>query len=349
MNPVSPPPASLRLSVDREALASNWRALDALSGRAAAGAAVKANGYGLQVDSVVPTLRDAGARDFFVAHWSEAVAVARHADPRSIAVLHGPVTPRQAAFARAIGVRPVINSVDQARIWQDAGGGPCDLMVDTGMNRLGVAPAQLSEPLIAGLEVETLLSHLASADEETEQNERQRALFAEVAGTVPARRRSLANSAGIALGQAYAFDLTRPGLALYGGVPRPELAPHIRQVARLQVEVIQVRDLAPGDAVGYNGTYVAERPMRVATVALGYADGYLRHWSGRGMMWSGEARLPLLGRVSMDMSAVDATAAPDLRGGDWLDVEYHLPDAARLSGLSQYELLTILGRRFDRG
>jgi alanine racemase len=179
-------------------------------------------------------------------------------------------------------------------------------------------------------------------------NERQRALFAQVATAVPARRRSLANSAGIALGRDYAFDLTRPGLALYGGIPRPELAPHIRQVVRPQVQVIQLRDLSPGDAVGYNATFMAERPMRAAIVALGYADGYLRSWSEGGLLHDGEALLPLIGRVSMDMSILDATAAPDLQPGDWLEVAYDLPEAARTSGLSQYELLTILGKRFAR-
>jgi alanine racemase len=342
------PRPSLRLLIDREALAANWRALDALSGRADAGAAVKANAYGLGTDIVVPVLRDAGARDFLVAHWSEVPAVARHVHPGSIAVLHGPVTAEDAAFAKSAGVRPVINSLDQARLWQRAGGGRCDLMVDTGINRLGVPPALLRDPAIGPLTVDTLLSHLASADEDVAQNERQRALFAELARVIPARRRSLANSAGIALGPDYAFDLTRPGLALYGGVPRAELAPHLRQVVRPQVQVIQLRELSPGDAVGYNATYVAERPMRAATVALGYADGFLRSWSGRGVLRQGTAELPLIGRVSMDMSVVDATAAPELCAGDWLDVAYDLPEAAERSGLSQYELLTLLGARFNR-
>jgi alanine racemase len=117
---------------------------------------------------------------------------------------------------------------------------------------------------------------------------------------------------------------------------------------RPQVQVIQLRDLSPGDAVGYNATFVAERPMRAAIAALGYADGYLRSWSDRGLLHHGEALLPLIGRVSMDMSILDATAAPDLRPGDWLEVAYDLPEAARNSGLSQYELLTILGKRFAR-
>ncbi len=342
------PPLLLRLLIDREALMANWRTLDRLSGSAATGAALKADAYGLGVDAVLPVLREAGARDVFVAHWSEVPAVARHVEPASIAVLHGPVSADEAAYAIAMGVRPVINSIEQARLWLEAGGGACDLMVDTGINRLGLPPALVSDPAIAALEIDTLHSHLASADEHSPQNERQRALFAAIAPEVQARRRSLANSAGIALGPDYAFDLTRPGLALYGGVPRTEMAAHIRPVVRLQAQIIQLRDLSPGDLVGYNATFVAERPMRAATIALGYADGFLRAWSGKAVLRHGAAELPLIGRVSMDMVVADCTAAPQLAPGDWLDVPYHLPTAARLTGLSQYELLTTLGRRFER-
>src|SRR5690606_12843639 len=173
-------------------------------------------------------------------------------------------------------------------------------------------------------------------------------LFEQLAREIPARRRSLANSAGIALGQAFAFDLTRPGLALYGGIPRPEFAGEIRQVAHPQAAVLQLRDLSPGDSVGYNATFTADRRMRTATVSLGYADGFLRCWSGRGALRHGGAVLPLLGRVSMDMVVVDCTAVPELREGDWLDLPYHLPDSAARCDLSQYELLTLLGRRFRR-
>ncbi len=342
------PPPTLRLRLDADALAANWRALDRMSGAAAAGAAVKADGYGLGVDNVVPVLREAGAQDFLVAHWSEVPAVLRHVPAASVAVLHGPLQAEDVRFARATGVRPVINSLHQARRWAESGGGPCDLMVDTGINRLGLPLNEIGDPLVAGLAIDTLMSHLASADEDVGQNARQLALFEEVARQVPARRRSLANSAGIALGAGYAFNLTRPGLALYGGVPRAELAEAIRQVAHPQAAVLQVRDLSPGDSVGYNATFTADRPLRAATVSLGYADGFLRCWSGRGALRHGGDSLPLLGRVSMDMVVVDCSAVPDLREGDWLDVPYSLPDAASRCDLSQYELLTLLGKRFRR-
>jgi len=342
------PAPPLRLTVDADALAANWRALDRLSGRASAGAAIKADGYGTGARRAARILHEAGARDFFVAHWSEVPAVLRHVAPNRLSVLHGPLRSEDAQFARAAGVRPVINSLHQARLWREAGGGPCDLMVDSGINRLGLPPSQIGDPLIAALEVDTLLSHLASADEDAAQNAAQLALFGEIARAVPARRRSLANSAGIALGEAYAFDLTRPGLALYGGVPRPELAQAIRQVAFPQAAVLQLRDLSPGDSVGYNATFTADRPLRAATVSLGYADGFLRCWSGAGVLRHAGRALPLLGRVSMDMVVADASDSPGLREGDWLDVPYALPEAAACSGLTQYELLTLLGRRFSR-
>ena len=344
----SPPPPTLRLRIDGEALAANWRALAALSGKAATGAAVKAAAYGLGIAQVAPVLRRAGALDFFVAHWSEVPALLAHVPAGEVSVLHGPLTAEDCAFARAAGVRPVINSVFQARLWNEFGGRPCDLMVDTGINRLGVPLADLGDPAIAALQVDTLMSHLASADEDVPQNAEQLARFTHAAAQIPARRRSMANSAGIALGPRYAFDLTRPGMALYGGLPRPEMAGAIRQVAFPQAAVLQLRDLAAGDSVGYNAVFTAPRAMRAATVSLGYADGFLRCWTWRWALRLGAAELPLLGRVSMDMVVVDATAAPGLREGDWLDVPYALPEASAACGLSQYELLTALGRRFVR-
>lgn len=343
---IEEPPRTLRLHFDGEALAANWRSLDRLSGAAAAGAAVKADAYGLGIDRVMPVLREAGCESYFVAHWSEIQPVLRHVPARQVSVLHGPIRREDAAFARETGVRPVINSLVQAQAWLDSGGGPCDLMVDSGINRLGLPPREIGDPLLKKLQVETLMSHLASADEDSPQNEEQRGLFDELSQHVRHARRSLANSAGVALGERYAYDLTRPGLALYGGVPRAELAGRVRQVAHPRAAVIQLRDLAPGDRVGYNAAWVAQAPTRAATVSLGYADGFLRCWSGCGALRLGEAVLPLLGQVSMDMVVVDCTHAPNLREGDWLEVPFDLPDAARQCGLSQYELLTTLGDRF---
>ena len=346
--PLELPASPLRLKLETDALVANWRALNQLSGTASAGAAVKADAYGLGARRVVPLLRDAGCSNFFVAHWQEAAELLDLIPSSSISVLHGPLTAEDAAYARQSGVRPVINSLAQAQRWQEAGGGSCDLMLDTGINRLGLPLADLGDPAVAALQVDGLLSHLASADEASPLNEVQRQRWQAARGQVPHQHASLANSAGITLGSAYHGDLTRPGLALFGGVPCAALAPHIRQVAQPEAQLIQVRDLRAGDTIGYNATFTAPGTMRVGVLALGYADGYLRCWSGKGAMLADGVRLPVLGRVSMDMTVIDLSTAPHLREGDWLALDYHLPSAAAASGLSQYELLTLLGRRFAR-
>lgn len=348
MIPSEPPPATLRLRLDRDALIANWRTMDEMSGAARAGAAVKADAYGIGVDFAVPALLEAGARDFLVAHWSEVPAVLAHAEASRIAVLHGVGSAAEARYALASGVIPVINSPRQAALWSAAGGGRCHLMVDTGINRLGLAPGALGDPEIAALDVDILMSHLASADEDTQQSRRQLALFEEAARMRPSRRLSLANSAGIALGADFAFDITRPGLSLYGGVARPELAGRIAQVARLEAAVLQVRELSAGDSVGYNACFTATRPMRAATVSIGYADGILRCHGADGALRYDGVDLPILGKISMDMIVVDCTAADTLREGDFVEIPYYLPEIARQTGLSQYELLTSLGLRFDR-
>lgn len=339
------PEPTIRLRIDEQALAHNWRALDRMSGKASAGAAVKANCYGLGVDACVPVLRDVGCDAFFVAHWSEVEALLPHVDAAQIAVLHGPVRDDDVRFAKATGVVPVLNSLSQVRRWNAAGGGRCHLMVDTGINRLGIAAGELGEPEIAKLNVDVLMSHLACADEDSVRNQTQLKAFRECLPAVQHNRASLANSAGIALGAEFGFDLTRPGLALYGGIPRPELASTIRQVAFVDAAIMQVRTLCEGNAVGYNGEFIAPSGMRVATVSLGYADGFLRSRGPGAALQHGDASLPVLGKVSMDMIVVDVTDAPELGEGDWLHVPMHLPDEAVQSGLSQYELLTVIGSR----
>lgn len=339
------PPPTLRLRIDADALASNWRTLDRLSGSARAGAAIKADCYGLGTDRCLPVLREVGARDFFVAHWQEVARALRHVPADRLSVLHGPLNRQEAAYARATGVRPVINSPRQARLWTESGGGHCDLMIDTGINRLGLSPHEAGDPAIAALDVQTLMSHLACADEDSPMNAQQLAAFRAVLAQVPHREASLANSAGIALGTDYAFDLTRPGISLYGGVQHPTLEQVIRQVAFPEAALISVRTIGAGESVGYNATFTAPVRMRVGVVSLGYADGILRCWNG-GAFTSAGRRLPILGKVSMDMIVVDLAAAPDLAEGDWVELPYRLPDAARQTSLGQYELLTLLGERF---
>ncbi|WP_353205423.1 alanine racemase C-terminal domain-containing protein, partial [Sphingomonas sp.] len=264
-----------------------------------------------------------------------------------VAVLHGIRAEDMAAALRG-DARPVLNTAAQIARWREAGGGRCDVMVDTGMNRLGVSVEQVQQGLLDGLQIDTLMSHLACADEDAPANARQCSALHALRGRTAARRLSLANSAGIALGADYAFDLTRPGLALYGGVPRRELAGVVRQVVTPEAQILQRRTLAAGESVGYNARYTATAPTEVAILNIGYADGYWRGFSNAGAARVGDAALPVLGRVSMDLTAICVDAAPLLAEGDWVELDYTLPHAAALSGMSQYELLTGLGARAQR-
>lgn len=333
--------APSRLRLDSGALVANWQLLDRMSGAAACGAAVKADGYGLGARGVVERLAAAGCRDFFVATWAEALALADLGV--AISVLHGV---RADDPAGAPNVRPVLNSAAQVARWKP-GGLPCDVMVDTGMNRLGVSVEEVAAGLLDGLKIETLMSHLACADEDVAMNARQRDAFAALKGRTSARRMSLANSAGIALGADYAFDLTRPGISLYGGVQHAGHA-GIRQVVTPEAQILQRRRVRAGETVGYNATFTAPADMEVAILNIGYADGYLRCFSGKGTARAADTVLPVLGRVSMDLAAIGVDAAPGLGEGDWVALDYDLPATSALSGLPQYELLTGLGDRFDR-
>ncbi len=333
--------APLRLRLDGAALTANWRWLAAQGGPAACGAAVKADGYGLGAKAVVQRLAAAGCRDFFVATWDEAARLGPLPPGCALSVLHGPRA-ADMAVATASPARPVLNSAEQVARWKPTRR-PCDVMVDTGMNRLGISAQDVADGLLAGLRIDTLMSHLACADEDSMMNARQRTAFAAL--DVPAGRRSLANSAGVCLGADFAFDLTRPGLALYGGRPRPEAAGHIVQVVYPEAEIIQRRHVATGESVGYGATFVAERDVDVAILNIGYADGYRRAFSAKGSCGGG--RFPVIGRVSMDLLAIDVSGS-DAGEGDWVTLDYDLPMAGAASGLSQYELLTGLAARFER-
>ncbi len=342
---IAPP---LRLRLDAGALVANWRWLAAQGGSAACGAAIKADGYGLGARDVMRHLAAAGCRDFFVASWAEAAALMPLPAGVALSVLHG-VGETDMVAARTLPARPVLNSVEQVARWRAGGDGrPCDVMVDTGMSRLGLRVEEALGGALDGLVIETLLSHLASADEDSAQNAQQLAAFRALRAAIPAKRYSFANSAGICLGADYAFDLTRPGIALYGGLPRAEAAGWLRQVVFPEARVLQLRDVRPGETVGYGASWIAASDSRIAVANLGYADGYLRCHAGHGgARWNGAA-LPLAGRVSMDLTAYDASDARGLGEGDWLALDYNLPTTAAATGLSQYELLTGLGARFER-
>jgi len=336
---------ALRLRLDSSALQNNWRWLQRTAG-VPAGAAVKADGYGLGAREVTRLLAQAGCRDFFVSTWAEAEALGPLPEGAELCVLHG-VGPDDVEAALGITARPVLNTPEQIARWKEAAPGrSCDVMVDTGMNRLGLRVDEID--LLDGLEIHTLHSHLACADEDSAMNAVQRDRFAAVAATISAGRYSLANSAGICLGRDYAFDLVRPGLALYGGVPRQEAVGHIAQVAFPEAEVVQRRTVRAGETIGYGATWTASADTEAAIVNIGYADGYLCCFAGKGSASVDGRQLPLIGRVSMDLIGLDVSAMPELREGDWVTLDYDLPTAAEASGLSQYELLTGLSDRLER-
>ena len=336
---------ALRLTIDGSAIQENWRWLQDRSG-VPAGAAVKADGYGLGARETVEALLKAGCRDFFVSSWAEAEGLGNLRDETSLVVLHG-VGPDDAEAAARVRARPCLNTPRQVARWKElAPDRPCDVMIDTGMNRLGLRPTHIGA--LEGLKIDTLHSHLACADEECPLNEMQLERFRAVVAAVPARRYSLANSAGIGLGRDYSFDLVRPGISIYGGIQRPEFEGSIQQVARVEAQVVQRRTIHKGESCGYGATYNAQEDTEAAVLNIGYADGYLRSFSSHGSAFVGEIALPVLGRVSMDLLAVGVDAAPDVREGDWIEIDYDLPTASQQSGLSQYELLTTLGDRFER-
>ena len=342
-------PLNARLTVDTAALVANWRLFASASGPADCGAAVKADGYGLGARPVADALVAAGCRDLFVAHWHEVAALAGLSASVRVAVLHG-VGPAEMPVALAAAAVPVLVTAAQVAAWKPSGR-PCDVMVDTGLNRLGLSPAEALSGLLEGLQLDTLHSHLACADTTAHPlNERQRALFADLAVRIPARRHALANSGGIGLGAGYHFGLTRPGIGLYGGGPAPAGA-RLARVAGLSARILQLRDVAPGQTIGYGATFTAVRPTRLAVVALGYADGYPRSMSNRGAALVGELRCPGVGRVSMDLAAFDVTDVVDpaaLVENAFLDIDFDLTATAAASGRTEYELLTGLGARYAR-
>jgi alanine racemase len=335
----------LRLSIDRSALQSNWRWLAEYAG-VSAGAAVKADAYGLGARDATEALIAAGCRDFFVSSWAEAEALGNLPGSVSLVVLHG-VGPDDVEAAVRLAARPCLNSLEQVARWNEiAPDRSCDVMIDTGMNRLGLRPTEIGA--LEGLSIDTLHSHLACADEDDPLNQMQLERFRAVVSAVPAKRYAIANSAGIGLGRDYSFDLVRPGISVYGGIQRPEFEGHIRQVARVEAQVVQRRSIPAGESCGYGATFVAKEDTEAAILNTGYADGYLRGFSSHGSAFAGEYALPVLGRVSMDLIAVGCDAAPGLKEGDWVEIDYDLPSASKQSGLSQYELLTTLGSRFER-
>lgn len=336
-------PAPLRLRLDGAALAANLRQLAHLAG-VPAYAAVKADAYGLGARPVAARLAAEGVAGFAVATWAEALALGDAGT--ALLVLHGFTADCAAAAAALPAARPVLNTGAQVAAWADAfPGRAADLMVETGMNRLGVDAADVAAAL-AAVPVHTLHSHLACADEPSHPlTALQLARFRAVVAATPGQRHALANSAGIHWGRDFSFSAVRPGLGLYGGQSHPDATPH--QVVTPEARILQVRTVPAGQAVGYGATWTAPRDSRVAILNIGYADGIPRAVAPHLRLRAGSATLPAVGLISMDMIAADVTGH-DLTEGDWLALDWRLPALSAASGVSQYELLTRLGPRFER-
>ncbi|MDC7682010.1 alanine racemase [Asticcacaulis sp. BYS171W] len=343
------------LEIDLAALLHNFRVLKGIAGRAEVAPVVKADAYGLGMADIAPFLHSHGARTFFVARLDEGISLRRvlRDAPADIYVFDGLRKGQNALFA-AHDLRPVLNSLDDYARWIN---GPSDVVAavqfDTGMNRLGLRPDEVSQikskPNTHRLSL--IMSHLACGDQpDHPMNADQLRLFRHHADGFIGTPKSLANSAGTFMGRDYHFDLVRPGISLYGGGPFGEPHPDLRPVAHLSARLLQVRDLRAGESVGYGAHFVAPRDMTIATIGLGYADGFLRALGGRGHVVVKGRRCPILGRISMDVTSIDVTGLA-VQAGDTASVFGDTPtldEQATAAQTISYELLSRLGSRFER-
>lgn len=348
------------LTIDLPAIVANWRDLAARGAPGAVAGVVKADGYGLGAAEVGRALRAAGCRHFFVALLGEGIALREAIGPGPMIGVLGGFAPGEDGDA---ALTPVLNSLGDVMAHAAAGRAAgmarrAILHVDTGMARLGLDAGELARVsadhgMLAGLDLLYVMTHLACADEpDHPMNAAQAARFAAACAGLPALRRSFANSSGMFLGAGFASDLSRPGCALYGINPTPGQPNPMRAVVRLDAPVLQLREIPAGTPVGYGASWTAARPTRIATVAAGYADGYLRSLSGRAVAEFRGRAVPLVARVSMDLTTFDVTDLPQIAPGDRLTLIGGAgcsPDeVGALAGTIGYEILTGLGARYAR-
>jgi alanine racemase len=355
------PAAAAILEIDLGAIVANWRLLGSLHSSGPVASVVKADGYGLGARQVATALHAAGCRHFFVALLDEALAIRDLVPGALVAVLGGLISGSEADYVTHDFV-PVLGSVAEVDAWTDAARTvghrlPAILHIDTGMARLGLdvrelAVLQQDHGRLAGIALRYVMTHLVSSEIAGDPlNGLQRERFAAACDGLPPAPRSLANSSGIFLGAGWGSDLARPGAALYGINPTPDRPNPMHLPVRLRARVLAVRDVPAGDSVGYNATWRAARPSRVATAGIGYADGWHRSLSGRGRAFFDGTPVPLVGRVSMDLTTFDVTDVPGVVPGAWLELigPAQTPDdVAAAAGTNGYEVLTSLGRRFHR-
>ncbi|MEL6645261.1 MAG: alanine racemase [Pseudomonadota bacterium] len=337
------------LSIDLDAVVANWRALDAESAAdVETGAVVKANGYGLGADRVATVLARAGARKFFVATTEEGAEIRQALGPAPEIFIFSGHMAGDTDMIGDLGLIPLLNSLDQlTRHFEALPRASFGVQLDSGMNRLGLEPAEwaAAREVVLSEGPALVMSHLACADEpDHEMNPAQLHAFREMVEGVTAPK-SLAATGGILLGAAYHFDVTRPGIGLYGGAPFTDAQP----VIQLSLPVIQHRTLSKGETVGYGNTWTAPRPARIATLSAGYADGLIRAMGGKAQVFADDIPCPLAGRVSMDLLTVDVTDLPSVP--DRMEIVGPAQGVDRLAeaaGTIGYEILTSLGARYAR-
>jgi alanine racemase len=363
-----PPEARAVLHIDLAAVRANWARLNRESGKAETAGVLKADAYGLGLEPIARALTAEGCRTFFVATLEEGRR-ARAIQPGAVIYILDGLLPGAEAHYAGFDLRPVLSSEPEVRDWAAYCTSlkrhlPAALQLDTGMNRLGLQPPEVAriaaEPdVLKSFQVALVMSHLACADEPTNpMNKRQRQLFDELRHHLPAAPASLANSGGTFLGEPFHYDLVRPGIAMYGGRAFEGSENPMQTVVRLDARILQVRDVSIGDVVGYGGTFQATRPSRIATIACGYADGFLRALSSDGnkpgaVGYIGPHAVPLVGRVSMDLITLDVTDVPAglAQRGAWVEVmggRVTVDDLTDRAGTIGYELLSRLSRRVHR-
>ena len=349
-----------RLVISLDAIAANYRKIAALAAPAKTGAAVKADAYGLGLAPVARCLAKAGCEIFFVAHFAEGVALRAILPDAHVYVLHGlPIGAAEKYIAHAL--RPVLNSLPDLAAWRSVGsrGIGAILNFDTGMSRLGMgskeaATLAASPGLLAGVQIDYLMSHLSCADTPTHPlNAQQHAAFNRLRDLFPGMPASLANTAGVLLGPQYCHDLVRPGIGLYGGCPAGTGGNPFQGAVQLYAKILQLRDVDSTDYVGYGATYRPGGPARIAVAGIGYADGYMRTLGNSGFGAIGGQRAPCIGRVSMDLCAFDVSGVPEELCAPGCEIELIGPNvpmenAAAAAGTINYEILTRLGNRLAR-
>ena len=355
-----PADAQATLTIDLGVIVDNYKNCRQLAGGVECAAMVKANAYGMGIEQVAPALfKNAGCRIFFVVNLAEAITLRGFIPDATIYVLNG-VFPGHVDYFIQHNLRPVLNDLNQIRLWADVppeNRPACAIHFDTGINRLGLSPDESQcftndKKLRDELDIALIMSHLACSDEpENIMNNRQLEDFKAIVKHFPDTPASLANSGGILLGPDYHFDLVRPGLMLFGGNPtKGKLPDCIKSVFQITGRILQIRTLKAGQSVGYGATWTADRPCHIATINIGYADGYLTMFNNCGWAFAQDTKLPVVGRVSMDMIAVDVTDIKIETGSDieLLGEHITLEMTSEVSTLSQYEILTGVRERYQR-